>query len=98
MGDPPVRQRDKEKHRGMFCAGDSLGAGEVYDNYRGESAGRTIDALIVDAAAQYADVLVSDDVEIQTRAPRHLIHTRVASVVRLLQELAGTDQLPRARL
>ncbi len=52
---------------GMMSAGDSIGNGKIYDEHLGKSK-KTNDALITDAAAFYADWLVSEDKRLYDRA------------------------------
>jgi hypothetical protein len=51
---------------GLMCAGDSIGAGQVFDKHLGES-NSVNDALIADAASWKADWLVSEDKRMRDR-------------------------------
>ena len=51
---------------GLLAAGDSIGAGEVFDSHKGNSK-KVADALIADAADCCADWLVTDDGRMRRR-------------------------------
>jgi hypothetical protein len=51
---------------GLMCAGDSLGAGEVFDAHLGKSK-KVNDALIADSASYEADWVVSEDSRLRKR-------------------------------
>lgn len=52
---------------GIMCAGDSIGAGDVYEEHLGNST-KANDAFIVDAASWHADWLISEDERLRKRA------------------------------
>lgn len=51
---------------GIMCAGDSIGAGTIFDAHLGSSK-KLNDALIADASGWKADYLVSEDDRLQKR-------------------------------
>ena len=79
----------------IMCAGDSLGAGEVYDQHLGESVKHS-DAFIADAASWHADWLVSQDARMRQRTSEIKMRARPMDYGEFKESLAQLLAKPDA--
>ncbi len=80
---------------GIMKAGDRLGRGDVYCSHLGDSK-KVNDALIADAAAVYADYLVSDDYRLRKRMQSIESRCKPLSFnefLQVLETIAGNESL-----
>jgi len=71
---------------GIMCAGDSLGAGDVFYEHLGQST-KMNDALITDAASWHANWLVSEDIRLRNRANTITARLTPMSYIEFVREL-----------
>lgn len=79
---------------GLMASGDSLGKGDHFDAHLGSATSRRRipDALIADAAAHHAQMLVSDDSDFLRQPETLLPLVRVMDLATFLGWIDGADQ------
>lgn len=75
---------------GIMESGDRLGSGDIYYEHKGESK-KENDAFIVDAAAVYADYVVSEDIRLRKRVECMNINCQAKSYLQFIQIIQNAN-------